>query len=426
MKTTDLLRRLPVFLFSLCPLTATAADPVYLELSSKGERVDLGLADARAQGGDFLLQAEAVREVLKKDLLFPKLFQVIEGGGNKAQGKAPLRRWADLGADVVATVVVEKSLGRIQLAGALVDVASGDKLLEKKFSLPQEGERAAGHAWADEVIRYFTGQPGMAGSRIVFVNDATGSKEVCAVDYDGSNFRRLTSDRSIALFPKASPDGKKLVFTTFKEGRPTIHVMDIDGRNRRSLCRYEGLNSVAAWMPEGGELVATLSLGRDPSLHMVDGEGRVLRTLTNAAAVDTAPAPSPDGLQVAFTSDRTGRPQIYVMNTSGANLRRLTFTDGQCDSPAWSPQGHIIAFTMSERGKNFDIHTVEVGTGKIERLTYGEGDNENAAWSPDGRWLVFTSSRRGKPELFIMGADGSFPRPVAELPGRSFTPHWTN
>ena len=83
--------------------------------------------------------------------------------------------------------------------------------------------------------------------------------------------------------------------------------------------------------------------------------------------------------------------------------------------------GHGIGWT---RGGEWLIYTVEVATGRVERLTYGEGDNENAAWSPDGRWLVFTSTRRGKPELFIMGADGSLPRPVGALPGRSFTPDW--
>ena len=115
------------------------------------------------------------------------------------------------------------------------------------------------------------------------------------------------------------------------------------------------------------------------------GQDALVRTLTNAAAVDTAPFPSPDGLQVCFTSDRPGRPQIYVMNATGANLRRLVQADGWCDSPAWSPQGHLIAYTYSERGRNFDIHTVEPATGRTERLTYGEGDNENATWSPDGR-----------------------------------------
>ena len=72
----------------------------------------------------------------------------------------------------------------------------------------------------------------------------------------------------------------------------------------------------------------------------------------------------------------------------------------------------------------FDLWTLEVATGKTARLTFGEGDNENAAWSPDGRRLAFTTTRRGKPELWIMGADGSNPRPLAALPGRSFTPHW--
>ena len=125
----------------------------------------------------------------------------------------------------------------------------------------------------------------------------------------------------------------------------------------------------------------------------------------------------------AFTSDRVGPPQIFVMDTNGANIRRLT-TDGQSDSPDWSPLGHLLVFTQSLFRGNFDIYTLEIATGRQSRLTFGEGNNENASWSPDGRWVVFTTTRRGKSELWVMGADGSNPHPLGDLPGRSFTPHW--
>lgn len=413
---------LPLLLF---PLWCAAAEgPLLLELSAKGSKLDLGLAVFTAENGDDLARSLDVQSIVKSDLAFPKLFNLMEGGGNSDDVKKSLNNWSTLGADLLVTGRMERTLGRTHFLGTLRDVGTGDVLLQKKYPLELGGERAAAHAFANEVVNHLTGKPGIAGSRIVFVNDATGKKEVCIVDADGANFRRITNDRSIALFPKVSPDGKSIVFTTFKEGWPTIHLMGLDGQGRRPVCRYEGLNASAAWLPDGQSLIATLSLGRDPSLHQVDLQGRLIRTLTNAAAVDTAPSLSPDGLQLVFTSDRPGRPQIFVMNASGANLRRLVQIDGWCDSPVWSPEGHLVAFTHSEKGKNFDIYTVEVATGRLERLTYGEGDNENAAWSPDGRWLVFTSSRRGKPELFIMGADGSNPRPVGAIPGRSFTPNW--
>lgn len=146
-----------------------------------------------------------------------------------------------------------------------------------------DGPRRVAHRRAEtETVRYFTGQPGIAASRIVFVNDATGKKEVCAVDADGENFQRLTNDRSIALF-ELSPDGEWIIFTSFRGGRPSIDRMRSDGRDRATLCRFEGLNSAAAWMPDGNSIVATLSDGRSPNLYQVDLEGRVILTLTNSS-----------------------------------------------------------------------------------------------------------------------------------------------
>ncbi len=363
-----------------------------------------------------------IREIVKRDLDFTGSFTLVEGGPLEVGAKGRNDSWARLGAEVVATGRVAGGLfGRWALEGAIVDVSSGKTLLSKSFSLEGGGGRAA-HRWADEIVRYFSGQAGVASTRIVFVNDATGKKEVCVVDYDGTHFRRLTDDRSIALFPKLSPDGQWIVFTSYRDGGPVIHVMRADGKDRRALCAYEGLNSAAAWMPDGKSLIATLSLGREPNLHRVDLEGRVLQTLTNSSASDTAPTVSPDGRRLAFSSDRPGSPQIYAMDADGANLQRLT-SGGQSDSPHWSPLGHLVAFTMNVKG-NFDIHTFEVATARQSRLTFGEGDNENAAWSPNGRHLVFTSTRRGRPELWVMNADGSGVRALANIPGRSFTPHW--
>jgi TolB protein len=413
----------PFFIFVLLSgASVFAADSLYLELSGRGEKTALGLTDVAVgrPGPDTTNAVQDFQAVLKKDLEFTGLFSLVEGGPAGDGKRVKMDGWTRLGAAVVATGRWTGG-GTGEFDGTLLDAGTGRAVFSKSLPWEEGGVRTA-HRWADEIVSYFTGQTGVASTQIVFVNDATGRKEVYRTDYDGSHLRRLTNDRSIALFPKLSPTGEWIVFTSYRTGRPTVDVMRFDGSQRRVLCRYDGLNSAAAWMPDGKSLIVTLSMGREPNLYQVDLNGNILQTLTNSSAVDTAPTVSPDGLRVAFTSDRPGAPQIYAMDTTGANLQRWT-SGGQCDSPVWSPLGHLVLFTMSVKG-NFDIYSLEVATGRQNRLTYGEGNNENGTWSPDGRYVVFTSTRRGRPELWVMNADGSSPRLLGSLPGRSFTPHW--
>jgi len=399
-----------------------SADSLYLELSSKGAQWDIGLSPLVLDKGlPESQQAPEILATLKSDLEFTRRFTLVEGGP-LCQGAKQTSEWNRLGADVVAGGRVEKPLfGRPQFLGILYDAGTGKTVLEKTWPL-EKGPRRVAHLWADEIVRYFTGQPGIASTQIVFVNDTTGKKEIYSCDADGAGVQRLTGDRSIALFPKLSPDGLWVVFTTFRSGRPEVALVGSDGQNIRSLCRFDGLNSAAAWMPDGKSLVATVSQGGVPNLCLINLDGQIIQKITDSAAADTAPTVSPDGLKIAFTSDRPGFPQIYVTGSNGTDVRRLT-KGAISDSPDWSPLGHLLVFTTQENNF-FDLWTLEPTTGKTTRLTFGEGDNENASWSPDGRHLVFTSTRRGKPELWVMDADGSNPHPLGNIPGRSFTPHW--
>jgi len=415
-----------VFFLLVFSLPAHGKDALYLELSAKGERLNLGLAEftsLKPMSAE-AAQAGQMKDVVKDDLAFTRLFNIVEGGGAPQQRKIPFDAWAKLKTDVLVTAAYNPNkYGRFEFTGGLYDVNSKQLILEKRFMGEVGQERRVAHQWADEVIRHFLGQPGIAGTRVFFVNDATGKKEVCVIDYDGQNFQRLTNDRSISLLPKISPDGKTLVYTSYRDGVPNLYLLDTQTKQRRVLARYEGLNATAAWLPDGQSLIATLSVGRDPNLYLIDLNGKIIRALTNSYSVDTAPTISPDGRMVAFTSDRGGKPEIYTMDTNGANIRRFS-QSGECDSPAWAPQGTLVAFAMSAFGGKYDIYTIEVGSGFQQRLTYGTGNSENPSWSPDGRFIVFSTDRRGRYELWIMGIDGSNPQPLASLPGNSITPYW--
>jgi hypothetical protein len=244
-----------------------------MELSSKGSKMDLGVAAIKTDRSlPQSAQAGELFETLKRDLAFTGLFTLVEGGPSQTGSKFA-GEWSRLGANVVCLGSVEKAMfGRTQFAGELRDVNTGLVVLSKKFVFEEAAGRLA-HRWADEIVRYFTGQPGIASSRVVFVNDATGKKEVCLADADGGNFQRLTNDRSIALFPKLSPDGAWIIFTSFRDGRPAIHRMRSDGSDRRVVCKFDGLNSAAAWMPDGQSIVGHV-VGRAIAQSVPRGFGR--------------------------------------------------------------------------------------------------------------------------------------------------------
>lgn len=399
------------------------ADPIEVNIDRFARKYDLGLSAFVASGSDNGLEQD-FQETLARDLTFSKVFNLIEKGP-VVKGRADVTAWAPLGAtNVLAGNFKRSSNGRLDVAGKIYDSGNGKELLNIHPSMVTGDPRRLAHEVANEVVKYYTGQPGFFSSKIVYANDATGRKELYVADYDGRNARRLTNDNSIVVLPRVSPDGQRVIFTSYLRGNPDLYIMNIDGTGRQRLSAKAGLNVSPSWNPNGQELAVTLSSDGPPNIFLIDLQGNIKRKLTDANTADTAPCFAPDGNQITFTSDRAGAPHIYVMNLDGTGLRRLT-TVGHCDSAAWSPDGTTIVYVKSESGSRFDLYSIEVLTGVERRLTWGPGDNENPSWSPDGRFILFIATRRGKSELFVMSADGSDQRPLYPTKGQSFTPYWS-
>src|SRR6266545_5901313 len=60
------------------------------------------------------------------------------------------------------------------------------------------------------------------------------------------------------------------------------------------------------------------------------------------------------------------------------------------------------------------------GTG-LTRLTRSPGPDFDATWSPDGARIAFRSERNGDPEIWLMNADGSGQRGLAD----GLSPAWS-
>jgi TolB protein len=375
-----------------------------------------GFLGADARKGEDALAAKSLRDVVRSDLMLSRRFDVKdeETGAPPAAGAVwRLRATAGLTA------------GKLSVQVRLENGAGGEAVFERYYKQDAEWSRSLAHRISDDVVKAATGRDGIARTRIAFVNNQTGHKEVYVMDYDGDGVKRLTDDRSIDLLPRFSPDGKRLAYTGYKNGNPDLFMLELETGRSITVSDEQGLNVAGGFSPDGTKLLMTLSRGKSPNLYLKDLAGGGIERLSFHFGADSTPTFSPDARQVAFVSDRSGNPQIYVLDLATKAARRLTNLNW-CDSPAWSPTGEWIAFAgRANRKDAMDIFLVDITGAQIRQLTHGEGSNEDPSWSPDGRLLAFSTTRDGRAQIEVMDADGSAPRRIADVPGSSSTPHWS-
>jgi Tol biopolymer transport system component len=172
---------------------------------------------------------------------------------------------------------------------------------------------------------------------------------------------------------------------------------------------------------DGDYAIYGVGAGGGREFRLTKGRGDPSRPEGLFFAVE--PAWSPSGRLIAFASRRDGRSHIYVMRADGTRIRRVTNAKSDDDGPAWAPNGRRIAFSR-ERA----LYTVASAGGPVRRLSRGiGGDSANPAWSPDGKLIVYDYRRPGFGirEIWVVGVDGSRPRPVTELGAVSTLPAWS-
>ena len=325
--------------------------------------------------------------------------------------------------------------GQLVLFGWLYDVSQPDlsnaQIFGKVYlgTIDEAGTKKIAREFAADILAKF-GAKSLLGSKIYFVSNRSGAKEIWSMDYDGSGQKQLTRYNSICITPALSPDNSKLAFTSFLQGNPGITVMTAD--SARKLTFVNPVSSIVAspdFAPDGKlMLLATKIGGGYQNIFSANTDGSNLNRITSARAVETEPKINPKNPgEVVFVSGRSGPAQVYRMNIGGSDIERLTDGSGQASNPSWHPDGKIIAFSWNrgfERG-NFNIFMMDVAKRELTQLTHGAGRNQNPVWAPDGLHLVFCSTRSGSPQIWTMLADGTQLRPLTTV-GRNEMPVWTH
>lgn len=217
-----------------------------------------------AFGGDML--APQVEAIVGRDLRNSDRFEVIDSLPDALVGsQVDYALWDRLGAVWLVTGEVEGAGDGYLLIVELHDVVYGEVRDRGRFRLPPENDddfRMAVHRTSDEIVRWATGDPGMAASRIAFTmvgND--GNKEVYVIDSDGENLQQVTDYNSMTESPTWSPDGSRLALASWKTGVPRIYEVDRFGTELRALPPMRGAGDYVtpAYHPDGRTLAFTVN-----------------------------------------------------------------------------------------------------------------------------------------------------------------------
>lgn len=372
-----------------------------------------------------------IPSVVAKDLDLSGYFEMLDPKGYietpgkcGAQESTAYSDWSVIGTEGLVKGQVSVERGRVRAQLYLHDVQKQTVVLAKQYEGDMSQVRLIAHRFANEVMKHYTGFPGVFGTEIAFSSRVGRFKELFVMEMDGSNIRQLTSDKGLAISSAWNASGTKLVYTSYRNRVPDLFLIDVASKTVKQLTRTPELEIGAHFIGED-RIVFSRTEGSDSDILAMNIDGTGVKRLTPPnRAIDVSPFPSPDGSRIVFCSNRGGGPQIYVMGSDGSNPQRVSFgASNYCTSPTWSPMGDKIAYVCRADG-GFNIFVSNPDGSNAVQLT-SSGDNEDPEFSVDGRYLTFATTQFGGGfSLAIMRTDGMSMKKITSSRGGDFEPTW--
>jgi len=407
--------------------TPAPADDIQIVIKGGGERRLAVAVPPLSAPGTAALQAKVVdpfTATLRSDLEYAGAFSVTDPDHYPSGFRDPTTpeaadRWLGTGAEVLVDSRGEVSGDRVSVEARIWDLKSRKLILGRKYSGGATYVDRIAHTLANDLVKYFTGKPGLFLSTILCVTEQGSAKEIAAMDFDGRNVRQLTSHKAISISPSAG--GGRVAYTSYVRLFPQIWTMGLDGGDKRELSTGVELNASPSISGDGSQIAFAGSAKGNTDIYVMAIGGVSAHRLTTSRALEASPAWSPTGRQILYTSDLTGTPQIYVMDAEGTGSRRVTFAGNWNDEGSWSPDGSKIAFACRNEG-DFNICVMDMTSGQTIQVT-SEGSNGHPTWSPDGQKIVYSSRRNGSTQIYTVDANGQNKRQLTQG-GNHLQPFW--
>jgi Tol biopolymer transport system component len=182
-------------------------------------------------------------------------------------------------------------------------VANADGTGEKRITRIATGD-SCGPVWSHD------------GKKIAFYSFAlphpSRNPAVWVMNPEGSDLKRIAEH---GLSPAWSPDDKQMAFASNRDGKFQIYVMASNGSNMRRLTSNKAEESAPAWAPDG-QVIAFVSdrEGEHPAVFLMGADGSEQHRLIFSKRQDFCfPSWSIDGGTIAFTAlNRVGRQFVAV------------------------------------------------------------------------------------------------------------------
>ena len=442
-----ILRVLALFLFSLVFFQTSylkAQDWVRTGTNLGNQRIRLAAADFKPVGSD--PQTPVLKNLfdttLFNDLSNAGIFDMVSKSlapqatpGSPQELNAAQWTAAPASAAMVALGALSADNGRLVVYGWLMDTgaaATSPPVLARVYNeqASEDMARTVAHRFADEIIsRLGGGVNGICETKIYFVSNRTGSKEIWVMDYDGANQHAVTHLGTVSMSPRISPDGSRIAFSSLEKNGWAIRMFSLDLNRTVSFPAGTagGSNLSPAWSADGEKIAFSSARSGHPEIWVVDADGRNLQQITTWGS-DVSPVWNPrNGTQLSFVSGRTGEPQVYVINQDGSNVQRMT-DSGYAISPSWSTSGLLALSWNRKYGPGDpggqDIYVFDVASKRWLQATHEAGSNDFPSWSPDGRHIVFQREINHHAQIWEMLGDGTEQHQLTTS-GENSMPNWS-
>jgi len=366
-------------------------------------------------------KGQQMADLVAKALTFHGFISVLPSSSYQNNREA---NWTALGVDFVVLGSYGNEGNEMVIEGTLMDTHGNKTIAGKRYRAPWAKNRPILLKLSDEIIFQLTGEQGVSNTKIAFVSDKTGKKEIYLADVLGETVRQVTRHKGLTISPRFSPDGGRLAYTSYHRGNPNLYVTDLSqDKTTKAISWQKGLNMSPAWSPDGQSMITTLSKDGNSDLYLMTPVGRILERLTTNQGISCSASWSPDGRRFAFVSDRSGNPQIYIMDVGTRQVQRLTYNGNENTTPSWSPKGDLIAYT----GLNgsYHLYTISPNGGQPTQLTQYWGNFESPSWSPDGRQIVLSRGKGQQKELCRVFLKGEGVTTLFPMKGSQTYPQWS-
>ena len=292
--------------FALCVIFAVpSSGKAQTDIHISGPQSGFPVAVARLCNAGVDTQTHfEVPDVITRDLDISGFFKVLSSSTHIESAERCLSAqeiaysdWSVIGAEGLIRGVVRPSGGKIEAELFLHDVLKQRVVVGKRYVFEPEDYRRVAHRFANEVVKFFTGRPGVFGSKIAYVSKVGRFKELFVMDLDGANTRQLTFDKGLIVSPSWSPQADEIVYTSYKTRKPELYVINSQGTGLRRVTERHGLEMGAHFSPDGRDIVASATVDGVSNIVTFTPRGRLSRKLTYGSAIDVSPLGLPMALK---------------------------------------------------------------------------------------------------------------------------------